>query len=48
MENYQLLEEVGNGSYSIVYRAQDIRSGQIVAVKVMKFYYSKASKLQDN
>ena len=47
MQNYRLLEEVGTGSYSVVYRAEDLRNGSIVAVKVMKFFYSHARKLQD-
>lgn len=47
MHNYRLLEQVGTGSYSTVFRAEDLRNGRMVAVKHMKFFYSKATKLQD-
>lgn len=48
MEKYNVIEQIGTGSYSTVYRAIDLTSNDIVAIKVMKFFYSKGKKLQDN
>jgi serine/threonine protein kinase len=48
MENYKILQQIGTGTYSNVYLAEDLRSKQTVALKVMKFFYSQAQKLQDN
>lgn len=48
MENYNVIEQIGTGSYSTVYRAVDLLTNDIVAIKVMKFFYSKGKKLQDN
>ncbi|MGA2552465.1 MAG: protein kinase [Burkholderiaceae bacterium] len=39
---YQVLEEVGEGATSIVYRAQHRETGDIVALKVMRFDSKKA------
>lgn len=35
LDDYELLEQVGEGGMAKVYRAQDKRSGRIVAIKVM-------------
>lgn len=47
MQNYVILSQLGSGSYSTVYKAKDIRTNCQVALKVMKFPYSKAKRLQD-
>lgn len=47
MQNFTLLEKIGSGSYSTVYRAKDLRTQQTVALKIMKFPYSKGMRLQD-
>jgi serine/threonine protein kinase len=36
MENYTKLDKLGEGTYGIVYKAQDNRTGEIVALKMMK------------
>jgi len=33
-DNYSLVEEIGSGSFGTVYAAEDIESGEMVAVKV--------------
>lgn len=33
-QNYNLIEEIGSGSFGTVYAAEDIESGETVAVKV--------------
>lgn len=33
MERYQKLERIGEGTYGIVYKAKDRKSGKIVALK---------------
>jgi calcium-dependent protein kinase len=34
-ENYNLIEEIGSGSFGTVYAAEDIESGETVAVKIL-------------
>lgn len=46
-QNYTLFEKIGSGSYSTVFRAKDNRDGRFVALKIMKFPYSKGKRLQD-
>lgn len=36
VRNYELLEVLGEGSYGIVYKAKDTRSGNMVALKKFK------------
>ncbi|GJJ07810.1 hypothetical protein Clacol_002015 [Clathrus columnatus] len=36
MENYAKLEKVGEGTYGVVYKARDITTGQIVALKKIR------------
>jgi serine/threonine protein kinase len=33
MERYQKLEKIGEGTYGVVYKAKDKKSGKIVALK---------------
>ncbi|KAF9008893.1 hypothetical protein BDQ17DRAFT_1349153, partial [Cyathus striatus] len=35
LENYQLLEKMGDGAFSNVYKALDLKSGKKIAVKVV-------------
>lgn len=36
MENYNRLEKVGEGTYGVVYKAKDLRTGEIVALKKIR------------
>ncbi|GJE84723.1 Pkinase-domain-containing protein [Phanerochaete sordida] len=44
LENFKLLEKMGDGAFSNVYKALDLRSGQKVAVKVVRKYELSASQ----
>ncbi|KAI0356695.1 Pkinase-domain-containing protein [Trametes cingulata] len=45
LENYKLVEKMGDGAFSNVYKAIDLRSGQKVAVKVVRKYELSASQV---
>ncbi|EPT03172.1 hypothetical protein FOMPIDRAFT_1035546 [Fomitopsis schrenkii] len=47
LENYQLLDKMGDGAFSNVYKAIDVRTGQKVAVKVVRKYELSASQAGD-
>ncbi|PCH41537.1 Pkinase-domain-containing protein [Wolfiporia cocos MD-104 SS10] len=47
LENYQLLDKMGDGAFSNVYKAIDRRTGQKVAVKVVRKYELSASQAGD-
>ncbi|KZT12688.1 Pkinase-domain-containing protein [Laetiporus sulphureus 93-53] len=47
LENYKLLDKMGDGAFSNVYKAIDIRTGQKVAVKVVRKYELSASQAGD-
>ena len=36
MDNYEKLEKVGEGTYGVVYKARDVQTGQIVALKKIR------------
>lgn len=36
MDKYNILTEVGDGAYGVVYKASDVKTGEIVAIKHMK------------
>lgn len=36
MDNYAKLEKIGEGTYGVVYKARDVRSGEIVALKKIR------------
>ncbi len=36
MEGYKILEKLGDGAYGCVSKAQNLKTGEIVAIKVMK------------
>lgn len=45
LNNYQVLEQLGEGAFSIVYRARNITNGQYVAIKILrKFQMDNAQK----
>ncbi|TFK85887.1 Pkinase-domain-containing protein [Polyporus arcularius HHB13444] len=44
LESYKLVEKMGDGAFSNVYKAIDLRSGQKVAVKVVRKYELSASQ----
>ncbi|OHT16569.1 hypothetical protein TRFO_13176 [Tritrichomonas foetus] len=48
IENYEVLEEIGSGSYSVVYKAMDKQTNTIVAIKVMNKCDSEMKKLYEN
>ncbi|SHJ30268.1 serine/threonine-protein kinase [Aquimarina spongiae] len=37
LENYSIIEKIGEGGYGIVYKAKQISTGQTVAIKILKF-----------
>ncbi len=39
MDQYKIIESLGDGSYGCVSKAQNIKTGEIVAVKTMKEKY---------
>ncbi|KAI0698908.1 kinase-like domain-containing protein [Cytidiella melzeri] len=47
LENYKLVEKMGDGAFSNVYKAIDIRTGQKVAVKVVRKYELSATQAGD-
>ncbi|KAI0829369.1 Pkinase-domain-containing protein [Trametes gibbosa] len=47
LENYKLVEKMGDGAFSNVYKAIDLRNGQNVAVKVVRKYELSASQAGD-
>ncbi|KAJ3778411.1 kinase-like domain-containing protein [Lentinula raphanica] len=44
LENFKLLEKMGDGAFSNVYKAIDIKTGQKVAVKVVRKYELNATQ----
>lgn len=36
MENYQKLGKIGEGTYGVVYRARDTRTGTVIALKQIR------------
>ncbi|KAJ4472318.1 kinase-like domain-containing protein [Lentinula aciculospora] len=44
LENFKLLEKMGDGAFSNVYKALDLKTGQKVAVKVVRKYELNASQ----
>lgn len=47
MHRFKLLDRIGNGGYSQVFRTLDQQTGKLCALKVMKQPYEKFRKAQD-
>ncbi|KAH9919956.1 Pkinase-domain-containing protein [Amylocystis lapponica] len=47
LENFKLIEKMGDGAFSNVYKAVDLKTGQKVAVKVVRKYELSASQAGD-
>jgi serine/threonine protein kinase len=45
---YEVLSQVGNGGMGIVYKARDLETGEIVALKILKPDTASDSKMQEN
>ena len=41
IEDYVKIEKIGEGTYGIVYRAKDLKSGEIVALKKIRMEREK-------
>lgn len=46
MNQYRLEEKIGDGTFSEVFRATSIDTGQIVAIKCMKKKYEKIEQVK--
>lgn len=46
LEEFELIEKMGDGAFSNVYKAVDRRSGQKVAVKVVRKYELNQSQVR--
>lgn len=45
LDNYEVLEKMGEGAFSIVYKARHVASGKLVAIKILrKFQMDQAQK----
>jgi renal tumor antigen len=44
---YRLLTKVGEGTFSEVFKAQSIKTGQFVAIKCMKSHFDSLEKVND-
>jgi len=40
MDRYKIIKTLGEGTFAIVYKASNIKTGEIVAIKKMKRKYS--------
>lgn len=36
LHNYQVMDQLGEGAFSVVYRAKNLRTGQLVAIKILR------------
>jgi serine/threonine protein kinase len=41
LDTYQALEKIGEGTYGVVYRARELRSGKIVALKKIRIEHEE-------
>jgi renal tumor antigen len=46
MDQYRLDREKGNGTFSVVFEAQSIKTGQRVAIKCMKKKFESVDKVR--
>ena len=47
MEDYEMLTRLGGGSFADVYKALEISTGEIVAIKILKKKYKKLEECQE-
>lgn len=45
MEDYEFLARQGAGSYAVVWKARDLRTGELVAVKELKEKYARCARV---
>ena len=45
MEDYEIINRIGGGSFADVFKAREKSSGEIVAIKVLKKKYNNWNKL---
>ena len=43
-KRYQIIEKIGQGGFSIVYRVKDIKTNEYYAAKISKFMISEDTK----
>jgi serine/threonine protein kinase len=48
MHRYKLIERIGNGGYSQVFKTIDQITGRLCALKVMKQSYQRCKSIQDH
>ena len=41
MENYEIIERIGEGAFADVYKAKEKSTGEFVAIKILKRKYKK-------
>ena len=41
MENYDIIERIGGGTFADVFKAKEKSTGEIVAIKILKRKYKK-------
>lgn len=47
MNRFRLGGQLGNGSYSEVFQAENLESGECIALKIMKQSYERGKQAQD-
>ena len=43
--DYQILKKLGEGTFSEVFQAKSLKTGELVAIKLMKEYYKEESEI---
>lgn len=47
MDQYRLEKEKGNGTFSVVFEAESVKTGKRVAIKCMKNKFSSVNKVRN-